>query len=77
MKYQAQRERLSNTQQNTILHILHNAEYTSDVKNWVRLISNLWWLCGGEAIFSLFVSTEHNFPKDHVKEEILRDSPVS
>lgn len=33
MKYQAQRERLSNTQQNTILHILHSAEYTSDVKN--------------------------------------------
>lgn len=33
MKYQAQRERLSNTQWNTILHILHNAEYTADEKN--------------------------------------------
>lgn len=48
------------------------------VKNWQRAqISNLWSLCGGEAGVSWSVSTEHNFPKDHVKEEALRDSPVS
>lgn len=41
------------------------------------LSSNLWWLCGAEPILSLFVSIEYNFPKDHVKEEVLRDSPAS
>lgn len=48
------------------------------MKNWEQvLISNLCWLCGGEAILSLSVSIEHNFPKDHVKAEALRDIPVS
>lgn len=67
MKCQAQRKGLSSTQWNTILHILHNAEYTADEKNWVRagfqpVVAVWWW-----TTFSLFVSTEHNFPKDHVK----------
>lgn len=41
------------------------------------LVSNLRRLGYGEAIFSLFVSIEHNLPKDHIKEDILWDIAVS
>lgn len=41
------------------------------------LVSNLRRLGYGEARVSLFVSIEHNLPKDHIKEDILWDITVS